>query len=108
MTAQQMALLERLFEEACAISESERPPGLAAHCGDPEVRAELESLALHATRNGDFAAVVNAALHPSHIGPYRVVTMPGEGGMGAVYECVRDDDQFRQTVAIKVLRMIAR
>ena len=28
----------------------------------------------------------------------------GHGGMGTVYRAVRDDDQYRQQVAIKVVR----
>ena len=38
------------------------------------------------------------------VGAYRLVSRVGEGGMGAVFRAVRDDDQFQQTVAIKLLR----
>ena len=38
------------------------------------------------------------------LGPYRIVSMLGEGGMGAVYLAERDDDEFLQQVAIKVVR----
>lgn len=37
-------------------------------------------------------------------GPYRVVREIGRGGMGAVYEGIREDSQFEQRVAIKTLR----
>ncbi len=40
----------------------------------------------------------------SRIGPYRILGVIGEGGMGTVYEARRDDGQFDQRVAIKVLR----
>ena len=40
----------------------------------------------------------------TRVGPYRVTSLIGEGGMGAVYEAFRDDGQFEQKVAIKVLR----
>ncbi len=39
-----------------------------------------------------------------HIGPYRVLGEIGHGGMGAVYRAVRDDDQYRKQVAIKLVR----
>ena len=60
MTAQQMALLDRLFEEACAIPEPDRPAWAAAHCSDPEVRAELESLLPHAAAIGGFTSALDA------------------------------------------------
>jgi serine/threonine protein kinase len=39
-----------------------------------------------------------------HIGPYRVMGEIGQGGMGAVYRAVRDDDQYQKQVAIKLVR----
>ncbi|HEY7443533.1 MAG TPA: serine/threonine-protein kinase [Vicinamibacterales bacterium] len=39
-----------------------------------------------------------------HIGPYQVVRELGHGGMGAVYLAVRADDQFKQQVAIKLIK----
>jgi tetratricopeptide (TPR) repeat protein len=38
------------------------------------------------------------------IGAYRLDEKLGEGGMGVVYAASRDDAQFRQSVAIKILR----
>jgi serine/threonine-protein kinase len=38
------------------------------------------------------------------IGPYRVVRVIGSGGMGVVYLAERADEQYRQQVAIKVVR----
>src|SRR5262249_35126727 len=38
------------------------------------------------------------------IGPYRLTRLIGRGGMGAVYEAVRDDDEFRKRVAIKLIK----
>src|SRR5260370_261469 len=124
--------IEQIFLEAADLPASERAGFLDGACGgEASLRAEVESL-LHADATG--SAMVEAAIEseaasmledpsvqdaagigqqaplaPRHmIGPYRVVALLGEGGMGAVYEGVRDDDQFRQRVAIKVLRMSAR
>ena len=38
------------------------------------------------------------------VGVYNITRRIGVGGMGAVYEAVRADDQFRKRVAIKLLR----
>lgn len=37
------------------------------------------------------------------IGPFRLIGLLGEGGMGAVYLAERDDAQFTHRVAIKIL-----
>lgn len=41
---------------------------------------------------------------PERVGPYRILSQIGEGGMGAVYKAVRDDDQYKQIVAVKLVR----
>src|SRR5262245_29853484 len=41
------------------------------------------------------------------VGSYRLLGRVGQGGMGTVYKAVRDDDQFRKIVAIKMLRLTA-
>ena len=38
------------------------------------------------------------------IGPYRVVSRIGRGGMGVVYLAIRDDDEYRKRVAIKIVQ----
>jgi serine/threonine protein kinase len=41
---------------------------------------------------------------PQALGPYRLLRLLGTGGMGRVYLAERSDGQFRQQVALKVLR----
>lgn len=41
---------------------------------------------------------------PTRIGPYRVLAEIGRGGMGVVYHAVREADEFRQDVAVKVVK----
>ena len=41
---------------------------------------------------------------PQRVGPYRIVREVGHGGMGAVYLAERDDGQFEQRVALKLVR----
>jgi tetratricopeptide (TPR) repeat protein/predicted Ser/Thr protein kinase len=45
---------------------------------------------------------------PERIGHYRVLREIGSGGMGVVYLAERDDGEYQQTVAIKVIRRGAR
>ncbi len=40
----------------------------------------------------------------AYIGPYKLVRVIGQGGMGTVYLAVRDDDQYQKRVAIKLLK----
>ena len=43
----------------------------------------------------------------ARLGPYKVEAIAGHGGMGAVYRASRDDAEFRQQVAIKLVRVAA-
>ncbi|MGH9409422.1 MAG: serine/threonine-protein kinase, partial [Vicinamibacterales bacterium] len=71
-----------------------------------EVLALLESAdaaaGLFETPAGVADQVETAA--PSHLGPYRIVRELASGGMGSVYLAERDDGQFHQRVAIKIVR----
>ena len=40
----------------------------------------------------------------SRLGPWRLVSVLGRGGMGTVYRAERADGQYRQEVAVKILR----
>ncbi|MGH9888750.1 MAG: serine/threonine-protein kinase, partial [bacterium] len=42
---------------------------------------------------------------PEYVGPYRIDALIGAGGMGDVYRAERADGAYRQTVALKVLRL---
>jgi serine/threonine protein kinase/tetratricopeptide (TPR) repeat protein len=45
-----------------------------------------------------------ASASDRRIGPYRLVRELGQGGMGAVFLAVRDDDVFHKRVAVKLLK----
>jgi serine/threonine-protein kinase len=88
---------------------------LTGECaGDDALRAEVESL-LAADRDADRVdALAESWREPwegdappaegVRVGPYRLLEILGSGGMGTVWLAERDDDQFRQQVALKVLR----
>lgn len=113
LTSAQWARLEELFELATAVPPEEHPAWIVAHCGgDPELEAELLSLlrASGETLAGLLQPAQDAAQDLldddnafGRIGPYRLLRLLGEGGMGAVYLARRDDAQYEQQVAIKLL-----
>ena len=109
--------LQRLFDEAMAMSSEQRSRFLDEHCaGDPELRAELMRLMSASERSDGFMqdAVMSAIVSTldeaprdpqgRHIGPWEIERELGRGGMGAVYLASRADGEYRAKVAIKVLR----
>ena len=85
--------------------------------GDPALIAEVQSLldsheqpgefldtVTHEFRSQAFAASAARSRIGERIGAYRIVGMLGTGGMGDVFKAVRDDDQYRAEVAIKLMR----
>jgi serine/threonine-protein kinase len=81
---------------------------------DAAVRREvLALLAAHAEHDSVVGPRVEAAARsamsghtPQRLGAYRIVGLIGEGGMGSVWEGVRDDGEFDKRVAIKIIRGI--
>jgi serine/threonine protein kinase len=115
VTDAQQALVDRLFEEASALPPVDRGDFLARHCDDPDVLREVQSLLQYSRAGGvlsrPLAAVAEVALSmelPTEgcIGPYRILAAVGKGGMGTVYKAVREDE-FRMTVAVKMLHFEA-
>ncbi len=96
--------------EALELAESERTPFLDGRfAGDPQMRHEAGLLLSHAAIVDDFLESPPPAPFSEsreRFGPYRVTGRVGEGGMGVVYQAVRDDGQFEREVAIKVIRSL--
>jgi len=107
VTPERWERIAAAFEAALERKTEERSAFLAmASSEDPSLQAEVEALLLQdALQNDTQAPRVDAlTLVDEHIGPYRIMRMIGEGGMGAVYEAMRDDQEFDRQVAIKLLR----
>lgn len=117
MTPERWKQIETIFTSAVELEGDDRISYLDEACGDDmNLRQEVESLLNDA--GDDEAAfstiVMDAAealvvgertgLVGKRIGPYRVTGAVGHGGMAEVYKAVRDDEQFEQVVAIKVVR----
>ena len=106
-----------LFHAAAELPASERAAFLAEACaGDEALRREVESLVEFDDPNqgrlggvvrdaiADVALAVSAdRLALERIGPYRLLSEIGSGGMGTVFLAERDDD-IAQRVAIKIVR----
>ncbi len=112
---------ERVKEVFAAAIEREAPERAAfldeACAGDAELRAEVDSLLCSHDTTDDFiekplahrALGLAGEAEPAtwigrRVGDYRLVEEVGRGGMSEVYKAVRDDDEYRKDVAVKVLR----
>ncbi len=116
MTPERWQRIKTLFAAALEVPESERAGLLALESnGDAALIEEVVSLLASHEATGDFlespapemSASVYAALDDhvgERIGAYRIVGTLGTGGMGDVFRAVRDDDQYRAEVAIKLMR----
>ncbi len=124
ITPTRLRQLRALFDRAIELPAGERTEYLVSACGeDPTLRTEVEELLAAVERSGDTwdhaieAAVAGAMAGElgddsrtgrdrvgRRIGVYEITRLIGMGGMGAVYEGVRIDDQYRKRVALKFLR----
>ncbi len=116
MNPERWQRIEEIFRTAVDRPAAERDTYLTRVCdGDEELRREVLSLlerdnAEDFIRNPiasvamSFTAKSKDDLTGERVGPYRVARLIGRGGMGDVYEAERDDEQFRQQVAIKIIK----
>ena len=118
MTPERWAAAQQLFEAALAVPDDARGAYVDEAAADVDlaalVRGMLAADAAERAGGDNLVGVVSRAVEEvtaarstplvERLGPYRVVSMLGEGGMGAVYLAERDDDEFLQQVAIKVVR----
>jgi hypothetical protein len=113
LTPESWRRLDALFNAAADLPPLEQEAFVARETADDEALArQLRGMLAHASGAPDRIASaigdVAASAAPStdwagrHFGPYRLVREIGRGGMGLVFEAVRDDQEYRKTVALKV------
>ncbi len=130
MTPERWQQIEELFQTAVDLPPSERPRYIQqAAAGDSTLFEQVVALVNQYESAGDFieepALSATPPLHPSdpyataaitgpldvvdpsigrRIGAYILSREVGRGGMGAVYEAFRADGEFRQRVAVKLIK----
>lgn len=112
--------VSELFVAALELRPGDRATFLDLECnGESPLRAEIESLlAAHDDAGGflDHPAELLAladmgpelppvfdSLEGTRLGPYQILSIVGQGGMGTVYRATRADADYHQDVAIKLL-----
>ena len=114
LSSEQSRTAKDLLHAALELLPSDRASYLRRECADSGIVQEVESLLASYDEAGSFLqspAVAYAPIGPldtvrpgERLGIYQILQTIGEGGMGTVYHAVRDDDQFRRLVAIKVVK----
>jgi eukaryotic-like serine/threonine-protein kinase len=131
MSPERWKQVEEVFQSALDLPEAERAGYISAACaGDEELGRQVVALVEQYEEAGDFierpAQVVvdirtGAGLFTTgaageageplpdpllgrRVGPYKLIREIGRGGMGAVYLAERADGEFRQRVAVKLIK----
>ncbi len=108
--------VKRLFGEALDLAPADRRDWLLVACPNPAIRTEVLSLLEEYEASEDFleqpATLANTALEElrpgpqagQQIGPWRLAREIGRGGMGVVFEAIRDGEDFQTRFALKLIR----
>ena len=118
MTPEQFKRVEGLFHEVKELPDDQRRSFLASACDDQIVHDEVLKLLEHARTpmkvrkvQSDAARVLDGLTVPTPdiaigtcIGPYRIVQLLGEGGMGLVY-LAEQQAPIHRRVALKLIKL---
>jgi eukaryotic-like serine/threonine-protein kinase len=121
MTPERWRQVEEIFQAALDLLPEERTKYVLEACGDnATLRRDVESLLLQHDSAGELLeqnaygntelGVLGSLIEDEdpmigrRLGAYRVEKEIGRGGMGAVYEAVRVDNEFNKRAAIKLVK----
>lgn len=113
MEVERWQKIKELFNQAAEMPVLERRRFIARSSGvDTAMRLELEKMLAFAddendALDGNVFGAVNVdenSIAPAQIGRYKILREIGRGGMGTVYEAVYETDDFKQKVALKVIK----
>jgi serine/threonine-protein kinase len=109
-TARQWSRLLELLDEALELEPGQRTPWLAALAArDAALAAKLEGLLALDAANRESGFMERSPLDAGtdltgrQVGPYEIVRLLGQGGMGSVWLGRRNDGKFEGLAALKVL-----
>ena len=92
------------FDEVVELPLTQRSEFLNRNC-DAAIRSEIDKmLASDEDDSLDISPLESLSLIGKTIGKYKILREIGRGGMGAVYEASRDDGEFSQKVALKLIK----
>ena len=116
MTPERWQQIKGVLDQALELKPAQRSAFLDQVCnGNQSLQREVESFLAGDSDGGEgflekawgSATVAEDETQSwvgRRIGPYEVVEMIGEGGMGSVYRAARADEQYKKQVAIKVVK----
>ncbi|HEY8560239.1 MAG TPA: protein kinase [Pyrinomonadaceae bacterium] len=115
MDSEKWQRIKAIFNEAVELAPAAQASFLDSQTSaDAEILAEVRNL-LAAERKNDFADPIAGVAHlwqaeeaeelvGTRIGDYKILREIGRGGMGVVFEAVREKADFSQRVALKILK----
>jgi len=113
------ARLREWFDRCVDLPENERLDWIERHVADPDLRLELSLMLASDSGSGDYFeaapmqrlgdyldddSVLLPDLVGARCGAFRLLRLLGSGGQGAVYLAERDNGDFSQPAAVKLLR----
>src|SRR5437762_434417 len=121
MTPERWRKVEEIFQVAIDLSSEERGPYVCRACADdPTIKQDVEALLSQHDSAGellehspygdtdvaafDYFVEEDDPMIGRRLGAYQIEREIGRGGMGAVYEATRVDNEFNKRAAIKLVK----